>query len=160
MTIRRLGAILIIFLGASLAWSLLGKALTHRSTTFGERLGDEVAQNWGAPMVQGHPTIHYESTGGIAARRAVLPESSDLALNLHYDKKRKGLYWYRTYTADFQGDYVVKNNDVRIRDVMCNLLHVLCDSLSDSDLSVSYCAMCLLFFVFCGHFRLIGLQHT
>ncbi len=109
MTISRLLAITVIFIGACFAWSLLGAALTHRSQSFGARLSQEVAENWGAPMKQGHPVIYYESSSGAKGRREVLPESSTITVTLDYDKKKKGLYWHRTYTADFQGRYVIKN---------------------------------------------------
>ena len=80
-----------------------------RSELYGERLATEVEHNWGFPMTQGHPSIYYESTAGHASRREVLPETSDIQVALEYDRKRKGLFWHRTYVADFNGRYVVRN---------------------------------------------------
>ncbi len=109
MTIPRFIAIILIFVGACLAWAMLGSALTYRATNFSSRLHSEVVQNWGAPMIQGHPEVYYETTGGIAARRHVLPERSDVEVDLHYDKKKKGLFWHRTYTATFRARYQITN---------------------------------------------------
>lgn len=109
MNVTRLFAILFIIAGTAVAWLVLGSALTLRTEKSGALLGRAVEGNWGVPMRQMHPEIFYISPTSANARRAILPESSDIKVDLDFDKKRKGLLWYRTYKVDFEADYIVKN---------------------------------------------------
>ena len=52
MTFRRLAAIALIFLGTSLAWTVLGSSLVARSGEFDGRLEREVQLLWGRPHRQ------------------------------------------------------------------------------------------------------------
>ena len=52
MTVRRLLAIGLIFLGATAAWSVLGTSLVARSGEFDGRLKSEVPALWGGPHRQ------------------------------------------------------------------------------------------------------------
>ena len=47
MTFRRLAAIALIFLGTSVAWTVLGSSLVVRSRELDARLGREVQLLWG-----------------------------------------------------------------------------------------------------------------
>ena len=52
MTFRRLAAIALIFLGTSVAWTVLGASLVNRSGEFNDRLSREVQLLWGRPHRQ------------------------------------------------------------------------------------------------------------
>jgi hypothetical protein len=109
MTIKRLIAICLIVVCTSCAWFFLGGTLHYRSNLTDGRLGSEVEKNWGPLLVQQHPALFYEAPTSTGARRAIQPETSDIAVTLSYDPKQKGLLWYRTYKAEFTGKYLVKN---------------------------------------------------
>lgn len=56
MTVPRLLAIVVIFVGAAVAWFALGASLTIRSGEHDSRLAHDVARLWGGPQVQVAPT--------------------------------------------------------------------------------------------------------
>jgi hypothetical protein len=55
VTVRRLVATSVIFLGASLAWAALGSSLLARAGGFDQRLEQEVEALWGRPHHQAGP---------------------------------------------------------------------------------------------------------
>ncbi len=109
MNVTRLFAILFIVAGTAVAWLVLGSTLTYRTELSGNRLGKAVEGNWGVPMRQMHPEIFYVSPTAAKARREIHPQSSDIKVKLDFDKKKKGLLWYRTYKVDFEADYIIEN---------------------------------------------------
>lgn len=109
MKITRLFAILFIVAGTAVAWLVLGSALNIRTQRSSVHLGKVVEGNWGVPMRQMHPEVFYVSPTAANVRREIHPESSDIKVDLEFDKKKKGLLWYRTYKVDFEADYKVKN---------------------------------------------------
>ncbi len=109
MSIKRLVAICIIVAFTTLAWFILGGALTFRSDSSESRLSPEVAKNWGPPLTQEHPTLFYEAPTSARTRREIQPERSDLSVRLTYEPNHKGLLWYRTFFADFKAEYLIKN---------------------------------------------------
>lgn len=98
-----------IFAATSLGWHLLSEAVAFRTNEQDAKLCLNVEGNWGPPMVQNHPRIFYASPTNRKAMREVQPEASDVAVHLAYDRKKKGLLWYRTYEVDFRGTYEVVN---------------------------------------------------
>ncbi len=109
MTPTRLLAILFIVAGTGVAWFILGGALSLRTQATDLRLGETVAGNWGEPMTQAHPRAFYIAPTAARTRRAIQPEVSRISVTLLSDPKKKGLLWYRTYTVEFSGDYLLKN---------------------------------------------------
>jgi hypothetical protein len=55
VTVRRLAAIALIFLGAAVAWTVLGSSLLARTGQFDGRLEREVELLWGGPHRQVTP---------------------------------------------------------------------------------------------------------
>ena len=72
MTVRRLAAVAVIFVGASLAWIALGSSLVARTGQFDSRLEREVELLWGAPHRQVAPNAWIlrpgADTGALADR--------------------------------------------------------------------------------------------
>ena len=119
MTVRRLVAIVVIFLGASLAWATLGSSLLARAGGFDGRLEQEVEALWGRPHHQagplgqilrpGNQTEIVETTRDGAApireevtrpvvREIPLPlERTRAQVDLDLEQRRRGLLWYPTY---------------------------------------------------------------
>jgi hypothetical protein len=109
MTVKRLLAIGFIFCCTAIGWFLLGGALAFRTQATQQRLGREVAGNWGAAMAQPHPTLYYIAPTGARLARVIQPAASRVQVRLESDPKRKGLHWYRTYRVDFDAEYIVTN---------------------------------------------------
>lgn len=109
MTISRLLAIASIIICTAVAWFILGGALSVRSQKTGAELCRTVTGNWGSPLVQNHPTAFYIAPTAARARRVIQPETSRVNVDLEFDKKKKGLLWFRTYKVRFEGEYRIKN---------------------------------------------------
>jgi hypothetical protein len=109
MTPKRLLALGFIFGCTAVAWFILGHTLWWRTDTLNRRLNQEVTGNWGAPIEQTHPSIYYLAPTGAESKRLIQPVRSRIAVDLQHDPKKKGLLWYRTYRADFQAEYLIRN---------------------------------------------------
>ncbi|MDH3200805.1 MAG: cell envelope integrity protein CreD [Myxococcales bacterium] len=132
-----------IWLGCTVAWSILGSSLTVRSADTSTARSEEVHGLWGAPLHQQPPQAFYtvESieketrtvrregeepvTTTIAhrvSRDVEVPlEGSDLKADLELMHRRRGLMWFATYDLDFHGAYTFRNPTDQARDVIMRL---------------------------------------
>jgi inner membrane protein involved in colicin E2 resistance len=139
VTVHRLIAIALIFLGTSLAWAALGSSLVARSGEFDGRLEREVQLLWGRPQRQTAPnawilrpgieTVFEETKDqqGRALRKEVsktvlapVPvtlESTRATVDLDLEHRRKGLLWYATYNVTFRGSFRFRNPDAELREL-------------------------------------------
>ena len=139
MTVRRLAAIALIFVGASVAWSVLGSSLLARTGQFDERLGREVQLLWGGqhrqvapdawilrPVVETEIVETKDESGRIARREVKKPafhtipstlESTRASADLDLAHRQKGLLWYATYAVTFKGAYAFRNPDNQPREL-------------------------------------------
>ena len=123
---RQIAAIVIIFIGAAVAWSILGTTIFHRTYSYDETLKDRVASIWGAPHVQKPPTasttkevsrkVESIENGKTVVRteidyavKSLELEGSKIAVALDLDHRQKGLLWYSTYKVAFDADFSFKN---------------------------------------------------
>ncbi len=106
---KRLLAILLIYICCAGAWVLLGTSLMVRTAAVNNRLSHAVSGVWGPPLVQAHPTAHYKSPASRDGRRVLTPAKSRINVNLQDDPRRKGLLWYRTYAVEFAAEYEFEN---------------------------------------------------
>jgi hypothetical protein len=109
LTACSLFAVGFIFICTAVAWFILGGALTHRSMDRSGALAQEVKKTWGPELRQSHPIAWYESPANASGRSAVSPSMSRVEVALQYEPKRKGLFWYRTYQAQFEANYEIPN---------------------------------------------------
>lgn len=109
LTATRLISIACIFAGVSVAWFILGGAMTQRTEQTSKRLNQTVDQVWGAPLMQTHPTAWVDSPKAWQDREFVRTSSSDIDVQIRYEARRKGLFLYRTYEADFAARYTIPN---------------------------------------------------
>ena len=109
LTFRSVAAIGFIFTCTSIGWFMLGGALTHRSWDRSRAFIQEVSRTWGPELQQKHPIAWYESPAQENGRSAVSPLGGDVAVELQYEPRRKGLFRYRTYQARFQAAYEIPN---------------------------------------------------
>ena len=124
--IKRIAAIIFIFLCTAIAWAILGATIFQRTYDSGSASDSRVASTWGAPQNQLPPTASYEE---IVPKKEVktengrkietvtqeevtidLPlESSHLNVDLNLEHRQKGLLWYSTYKVAFGGSYAFRN---------------------------------------------------
>ncbi|NLT69489.1 MAG: cell envelope integrity protein CreD [Verrucomicrobiaceae bacterium] len=109
MTPLRLLSILSIIACTAGAWFVLGTTLSVRTAATDARLSETVSGNWGQPMTQIHPRAYYIAPTTARTKRAIQPDNSRIRVSLRSDPKKKGLLWYRTYSVDFEAEYLLKN---------------------------------------------------
>jgi inner membrane protein involved in colicin E2 resistance len=124
--IKRIAAIIFIFLCATVAWAILGATIFQRTYASDSSSEVRVASTWGAPQNQLPPVASYEeivpkkvvSTENGKPKEVVtqekvthlLPlESSHLNVDLNLEHRQKGLLWYSTYKVGFDGVYSFRN---------------------------------------------------
>jgi inner membrane protein involved in colicin E2 resistance len=125
--VKRIIAIVIIYIFTTIAWMILGATIFSRTYNLDNRLDDKVASTWGSEQNQSPPnaitgkTITKETTtvedGKVITRSAnefvstPLPlESSDIDVSFELEHRQKGLLWYSTYKVNFSGTYTFVNN--------------------------------------------------
>jgi Inner membrane protein CreD len=137
VTVRRLAAIAVIFMGASVAWAVLGSSLLARTGQFDGRLEREVELLWGGPHRQVAPNawilrpgldreiVETKGDDGRIVRREIskpvlhqVPvalEHTRAVADLNLEHRRKGLLWYATYAVAFKATYRFTNPDLEAR---------------------------------------------
>jgi hypothetical protein len=108
-------AIVLIFCGASLAWSVLGSSLIARTGQFDSQLGREVQLLWGGQHRQVAPDACVRRPGAICAPIGL--GSTRAVVDLDLAHRQKGLLWYATYAVAFKGTYTFRNPDKEPRDL-------------------------------------------
>jgi len=124
--IKRVAAIIFIYLCTAVAWAILGTTIFQRTYSSDSSSESRVASTWGAPQNQAPPTASYDemvpkkevSTENgkkieVVTQQKVttaLPlESSHLTVDLNLEHRQKGLLWYSTYKVGFDGAYAFRN---------------------------------------------------
>jgi len=108
MSVKRIIAVGFIFLLACGGWWILGTTTAVRSTDFFNRLGSQVENLWGTPLVQEAPSLAVQIPGSEQVRW-LMPSKNDIKVGLQTDYRKKGLIWYPTYTCSFDGTYTITN---------------------------------------------------
>jgi len=131
---KRIGAIILIYVGIALAWMVLGGMTYSRSYNTFDRLSNAVAGLWGDVQVQMAPELSVEwitividketvtdpKTGRVQTvekqrlvrnSKPVLIDSSDIDVGFDLEHRKKGLLWYSTYVVDFNADYAYTHRD-------------------------------------------------
>jgi hypothetical protein len=141
MNALRLFAIACIFGVTTLAWVVLGGAMTHRSGSQSDELRGQVTELWGKQQSQAGPALAFEYTtprevvrtetiAGVEHRirehvldaheEDVSVDSTRVSATLHLDPRLKGLMWYALYDVGFHGAWTyvhaaTRAGDLRIR---------------------------------------------
>ncbi len=133
--IKRIAAIVSIFVCTSVGWAILGSTiLTRTYSPLSGELKSRVAASWGTPQEQSPPTASYEDqkTETVTEGKKVktinshftVPMSLDgskVAVDLNLSHRKKGMLWYSTYTVAFEGDYTFTNSSGSDRNVTFSL---------------------------------------
>ena len=109
MKISHLIASLAIIACTTVAWFLLGTALSYRTDLSSASLQTEVAGVWGPALTQQHPRAWFETPNSPGGNAQVLPSSSQVAVQLASEPKRRGLLWHRTYDVELKAKYIFTN---------------------------------------------------
>lgn len=139
MTVRRLVAIGLIFVGATAAWSVLGTSLVARSGELDGRLQSDVTALWGGPHRQVAPDawilrpaeeteiLETRTADGRSVRSEVTKAtrqsvtldlaSTRVVADLDLEHRQRGLLWFATYEVRFQGSYLFRNPDAETREL-------------------------------------------
>jgi len=124
--LKRIVAIIAIFVCTAVAWAILGSTIFYRTYNAESGLSGRVASTWGAPQGQAPPAIarewQEEKTVEVEEKEkkttrtekqihseAVKIDASRVAATLHIDYRQKGLLWFSTYKVDFDGAYTFEN---------------------------------------------------
>lgn len=110
MNIKRIFAVVGIYILACVGWALLGSTMAMRTGRHGESLDQAVRQLWGAPILQQAPTFTVE-VPGTDRSRSILPSANDVSVALDLEHRKKGLLWYPTYRCDFDASYQIRNDE-------------------------------------------------
>lgn len=106
MSVMRLFAVIFIFCIVSTGWLALGGAMSHRTQALDESLSKEMADLWGPKvMVQPAPRLSAPQAG--SQRGCLAPTASAITVGIEHANRYKGLLWYSTFTAQFEGRYKV-----------------------------------------------------
>ena len=121
--IKRIAALVSIFVCTSIAWAILGSTIFARTySPLSGELKSRVAASWGTAQEQPPPSASYqqEVIHLVSDKKVVkeikttstVPlglESSKIDVALDLAHRQKGLLWYSTYAVAFQGDYGFTN---------------------------------------------------
>jgi len=110
MTVKRVILIAAVFVLAGAGWFLLGLATQRRTEQAGRSIDARVEALWGLPLVQRAPSFSVRIPGG-DRERWIMPVTNQVNVALHADYRKKGLLWYSTYIAAFDGAYTIRNED-------------------------------------------------
>jgi len=136
--LKRIVAIIAIFVCTAVAWAILGSTIFYRTYNAESGLSGRVASTWGAPQAQAPPSIAREwqeqktvevEEKGKKTRRTesylrsepVKIDASHVAATLHIDYRQKGLLWFSTYKVDFDGAYTFQNPTPREEEFVIQL---------------------------------------
>ena len=104
---KRLVAIAVIFVGASLAWMILGQTLFVRTAESDASQTARLSAQWGSAQTQFAPQVSAQVGKDV---RAVPLLGSRVDVKLDLEQRRKGLLWYNLYDVRFGGHYTVRND--------------------------------------------------
>jgi inner membrane protein involved in colicin E2 resistance len=136
--VKRIAAIVFIFVCASVAWAVLGGTIFSRTYDSNGRSSGQVESLWGTPQNQIPPRASFilvntkdeESLeNGMRVVRKVeekvevpLPlDSSRIDVALDLEHRQKGLLWYSTYKVNYAGVYSFHNTSDKEQSVIFTL---------------------------------------
>ncbi len=124
---KKIAALIVIYVGCTLAWVVLGSSIFFRTQSFSPKLRDQVRLLWGGEHRQAPPQAWYvedrvreteevADDGSTKRIKTVEQENvdlpltgSDIKVSLSYEPRKKGLLWHSTYRVLFRGTYTVEN---------------------------------------------------
>lgn len=99
-----------IFIPLFLGWLLLAGRLEYRTYGAMSKQLNSVRQIWGGNLAQPMPSVRYKRFGSdVSSLSKGEIHSSNIAVTLKMDYRKKGLVYYTGYNAEFTGKYKIQN---------------------------------------------------
>ena len=147
--VKRIGAIVVIYVCTVLAWVILGATIELRTGTQDQNLKTAVNQLWGTPQRQRAPQVYYQThqqtkvetvSGGKVVKELktettnhpLLLDGSDIDVTLNLEHRQKGLFWYSTYRVGFTAKYRVVNYTNEPREIFFDFAFPTTDGVYDN----------------------------
>ncbi|HLJ82654.1 MAG TPA: inner membrane CreD family protein [Candidatus Eremiobacteraceae bacterium] len=105
--VKHLIALLVILLGATASWMILGGTLYDRTNQATTEEQTEIQSLWGPDNKQVAPTVTYAAR---KSTRQLALDASTIDVNLALEERRKGLLYFNAYRVDFAGTYTITNS--------------------------------------------------
>lgn len=126
---KRVAAIILIFFGCTIAWVVLGSTVLFRTNVGDKEIKEKVRLLWGEEHRQPAPSITYkvqrttketftecrpecvekQKTVVVEEPVSVPLDRSQIEVDIGFEPRRKGLFWYSTYNVAFKADYKFTN---------------------------------------------------
>jgi len=129
MTIKRIVAIVIIFILTTIAWMILGASNFSRTDKSFVSLKGQVANLYGSRLNIESPRCYTktakfrEETVNNVTRIVEYFDiqnheliKSDVKINVYLDQRKKGNLWFPTFKARFEGDYIFRVDEAAAND--------------------------------------------
>lgn len=115
--VKRIIGIGVIYLGATIAWIILGGTTLIRTNESEDELTLRVSDLWGEPQTQLAPQF-FTQTGPAKEPEKEMHAlfSSNIQTDMRLEHRRKGLLWYPTYKVTFDATYQIKNETAKTQD--------------------------------------------
>lgn len=116
MSVKKIAAIAVIFVGVSISWAILGLVTYLRTTESKENLTEEVVSLYGGALSIDSP-LCYEKQSYYKEKEEIVEKnyyeiiSSDIVVDLKLDQRKKGNLWFPTFQTNFTGEYSFKIED-------------------------------------------------
>ena len=124
--VKRILAIIAIFVCTCVAWLILGTSIFLRTDSAGSLLSGRVASAWGKAQEQHPPAVSYqrpqqrivdvEEDGKKVKKNETVQttvwvplDASQIRADFHIDYRQKGLLWFSAYRVGFAGTYKMAN---------------------------------------------------
>ena len=111
--LKRITAIVFIFLCVSATWIALGTEVTKRTNDYDHKLRRAVGELWGTNQKQQAPLLC--GSDGTNSPVSVPVEAGKISVDLKLEHRQKGLLWYSTYRVTFNGRYQITNSTNELR---------------------------------------------
>ncbi len=118
MSIKKILAIAIIFLGFSIAWMILGGVNQSRTWDYTQKSLKRVQNAYGGPLKINPPLIYYEITqqkkgqvngfetvSSYTKKEFIDPSRTNINIDLKLERKKIGNLWFPIFIAAYQGEY-------------------------------------------------------
>lgn len=123
MSIKRIIAVVAIFLCTCAAWIILGAVTLNRSGKMDEGLSREVKSLFDGSLDIDQPSIYYaqpvlktiQDNSGLSRNvwetqyDPITLDASDVTLDVKLDPRKKGVLWFPTYKVSFKAQYVFRD---------------------------------------------------
>lgn len=133
--LKKVLAIIAIFIGVSIAWLILGSSVDNRTMNQDATLREAVGQLWGSPQRQKAPQVWNRVTTieevpvtkngqTITEKQTQVNDyfwpidASTIKVDLNLDHRQKGLLWYSTYAVKFNSEYRIVNPTQESREIV------------------------------------------